>query len=483
MARDGGVFRRMQEAQGLADTTHNGTGGGAGVGLGGADDDVVVEEEEVVDAPDGDDGVATKVSVRVAAASAPAPAVATDAVVVNVAHPTAAAAAVDGTAIARNPSTATRRSRQASDAASPAAAAPGAAAASKPSGDKKDAKGKDADDEDVKGLPEVPASRLWRMQAPEGFVIVLGVLGAAVAGATMPLFSIVFARMVDVFYRDNATIRDRTPFFMGESRLLCGLRPLTRDSATLPTHGLPPVTGREGKGGEGGVSATRRCALPCGRAGMFFLLGGGAMLGHFAQHTAFAWAGEKLTRRIRVMVYGSVMRQEVGWFDQPSNSPGRLATRLATDAALLKATTGDQLGVTVQAMFALVGAIVISFTASWAMSLIVLGLFPVIVIVGVVQVKLLAGFNNSKPAEQVGGWWVVMCLRVGVLWSLRRWCAHRPSPLPLLAPSPLPRRPGTWLWRRCRPSARCTRSACTSACWRSLTRRCSRWPPSPPGGP
>jgi ATP-binding cassette, subfamily B (MDR/TAP), member 1 len=44
-------------------------------------------------------------------------------------------------------------------------------------------------------------------------------------------------------------------------------------------------------------------------------------------------SGEALTLRLRALVFGKLLRQEVAYFDQPENNTGALCTRLATDAA------------------------------------------------------------------------------------------------------------------------------------------------------
>ena len=47
-------------------------------------------------------------------------------------------------------------------------------------------------------------------------------------------------------------------------------------------------------------------------------------------------AGEKLTKRIRLKMFMSMLRQEIGWFDDHRNSTGALTTRLAVDASEVK---------------------------------------------------------------------------------------------------------------------------------------------------
>lgn len=66
-------------------------------------------------------------------------------------------------------------------------------------------------------------------------------------------------------------------------------------------------------------------------------------MGHIHIHSdlmfkgyAFAKSGERLTRRLRKKGFQAMLRQEIGWFDDPINSPGALTTRLATDASMVQ---------------------------------------------------------------------------------------------------------------------------------------------------
>lgn len=57
---------------------------------------------------------------------------------------------------------------------------------------------------------------------------------------------------------------------------------------------------------------------------------------------AFGMSGELLTRKLRKMGFQAMLRQEVGWFDNPMNSPGALTTRLATDASMVQGVSYSQ---------------------------------------------------------------------------------------------------------------------------------------------
>jgi ATP-binding cassette subfamily B (MDR/TAP) protein 1 len=200
-------------------------------------------------------------------------------------------------------------------------------------------------------LPSVPSKEIWAYQKPEIIPTIFAVFFAGLSGAVMPIFSIVFARMVASFYNpDTENVKKDTHFYMG----------------------------------------------------MFFMIGCVALVANLGMSSLFAFVGEKLTRRLRVAVYRSLLRQPVGFFDLEKNSTGRLTSKLCEDAALIKATTGDALGRAVQAVCAMIAAMIIAFTSSWALTLVVLGVFPLIAIVGASQVKMMSGFSTGKGFEESG---------------------------------------------------------------------------------
>lgn len=56
----------------------------------------------------------------------------------------------------------------------------------------------------------------------------------------------------------------------------------------------------------------------------------------FVASWAFAKSGEELVMRIRRRIFASLLRQEISYFDQESNSVGVLMVRLSSDASALK---------------------------------------------------------------------------------------------------------------------------------------------------
>lgn len=78
------------------------------------------------------------------------------------------------------------------------------------------------------------------------------------------------------------------------------------------------------------------------------------------------------------MRFRCVLHHVQAWFDQPQNTTGRVTARLAEEAALVKATTGEKLALSSQSICSLITGLVIAFTASWRVALLVLAIFPLI---------------------------------------------------------------------------------------------------------
>ncbi len=126
---------------------------------------------------------------------------------------------------------------------------------------------------------------------------------------------------------------------------------------------------------------------------VIFLIGVGGAICQFISSVALGKAGEELTMRMRVLSFKSMLRQEIGWFDLDENNLGALVTRLSSDASALKGFTGPTLGAILNAIGALVTALVISFLAGWKLTLVILCFAPLMVLTGVVQ-----GQQMSKAA-------------------------------------------------------------------------------------
>uniref|UniRef100_A0A915ANQ4 Uncharacterized protein n=1 Tax=Parascaris univalens TaxID=6257 RepID=A0A915ANQ4_PARUN len=94
----------------------------------------------------------------------------------------------------------------------------------------------------------------------------------------------------------------------------------------------------------------------------FSLLGVGAGIATFTGGFLFGWAGESLTSRLRLKLFRHILRQDGRYFDSLEHAPGKLTTRLATDAPNVRAAIDQRLADVVQSFSAIISGVAIAFS-------------------------------------------------------------------------------------------------------------------------
>ncbi|XP_028291135.1 bile salt export pump isoform X2 [Gouania willdenowi] len=207
--------------------------------------------------------------------------------------------------------------------------------------------------EEEERVEPAPVARILKYNRPEWPYMLVGSLGAAINGSVNPIYALLFSQILGTF-----AIQD-----VVEQR----------------------------------KQINQICILFC-------VIGAISFLFQFVQGYAFAKSGELLTRRLRKVGLQSMLRQEVGWFDDPKNSPGTLTTRLATDASMVQGATGSQIGMIVNSLTSVGASFIISFYFSWKLALVITCFLPFIGLSGLFQAKMLTGFakEDKKAMEEAG---------------------------------------------------------------------------------
>ncbi|XP_038576393.1 bile salt export pump isoform X1 [Micropterus salmoides] len=203
---------------------------------------------------------------------------------------------------------------------------------------------KNCKDDAVEHVEPAPVARILKYNQPEWPYMLLGSLGAAVNGSVNPIYAVLFSQILGTF----------------------AIRDLNKQREQI--NGI--------------------CVLFCIVAVASFLF-------QFLQGYAFAKSGELLTRRLRKVGFQAMLRQEIGWFDDPTNSPGALTARLATDASMVQGATGSQIGMIVNSLTSIGASFCIAFYCSWKLTLVIMCFLPLLVLSGLYQAKMLTGFANE----------------------------------------------------------------------------------------
>nr|CAB3484057.1 unnamed protein product [Digitaria exilis] len=168
-------------------------------------------------------------------------------------------------------------------------------------------------------------SEIWRLQRPEGLLLILGFLMGINAGAVFSVFPLLLGQAVEVYFDTDTGKMKRQVGYLAVAVVGLGV-------ACILT-----MTGQQGL---------------CG------------------------WAGARLTMRVRDRLFRAIMRQEPAWFDEEDNAMGVLVTRLARDTVAFRSMFGDRYAVLLMAVGSAGVGLSICFALDWRLTLVAMGCTP-----------------------------------------------------------------------------------------------------------
>ncbi|KAK7394244.1 hypothetical protein VNO78_14766 [Psophocarpus tetragonolobus] len=119
------------------------------------------------------------------------------------------------------------------------------------------------------------------------------------------------------------------------------------------------------------------------------------VVANFLQHFYFGIMGEKMTERVRRMMFSAMLRNEVGWFDDEENSADNLSMRLANDATFVRAAFSNRLSIFIQDSAAVIVGLLIGALLHWRLALVAFATLPILCISAIAQKFWLAGFSRG----------------------------------------------------------------------------------------
>ncbi|KAL7061746.1 hypothetical protein AAHC03_0740 [Spirometra sp. Aus1] len=108
----------------------------------------------------------------------------------------------------------------------------------------------------------------------------------------------------------------------------------------------------------------------------FVILGCVCLILAFAQMFCLDVSAKRQGRRIRLLLFQSILRQEVGWFDE--QSVGNLITRLSNNVDSIEGGIGERLGHFLQNTSTFIAAVIVSLVSGWKLALVGLAITPLV---------------------------------------------------------------------------------------------------------
>ena len=102
-----------------------------------------------------------------------------------------------------------------------------------------------------------------------------------------------------------------------------------------------------------------------------------------------------MTQRLRVAILTSMFRQEVGFHDNPANTPGMLSKALELWAFRVSVLC-KSIQSKAAAMSSLVVGLVLAFAYCWQMALVMLASIPIMVAANAIQMLVLLGASKTR---------------------------------------------------------------------------------------
>ncbi|KAL6857031.1 hypothetical protein ACP4OV_018413 [Aristida adscensionis] len=130
-------------------------------------------------------------------------------------------------------------------------------------------------------------------------------------------------------------------------------------------------------------------------SGILFLVGLLTFFSNIFQHYIYGLVGERAMNNLREALFSAVLRNEMGWFEQPENSVGFLTSRIVGDTSMIKTIISDRMSVIVQCISSIFIATGVSTIVNWRMGLVAWALMPCHFIAGLVQVRSAKGFATD----------------------------------------------------------------------------------------
>jgi ATP-binding cassette subfamily B (MDR/TAP) protein 1 len=179
------------------------------------------------------------------------------------------------------------------------------------------------------------SKRARGMASPDTYFMLIGSIGAVMAGGVFPMWGVLFAETIDLLFRRVETCPDDNGDIQGGFATCTDYWEYEADDMRSTSFAL---------------------------AGYWIVVVAGCLLGNVLVFWGFGMASERLNKRVRDTSFTALLRQEVAFFDK--RSVGSITSQLQDDAARIHAFSGEPVRSMIVALSSILTGITLSFIVS-----------------------------------------------------------------------------------------------------------------------
>ncbi|KAF8516809.1 P-loop containing nucleoside triphosphate hydrolase protein [Hysterangium stoloniferum] len=106
------------------------------------------------------------------------------------------------------------------------------------------------------------------------------------------------------------------------------------------------------------------------------------------QNYLFASAASHLTFKLRSLSFRAILRQDIAFFDEETNSTGSLTSSLSDNPEKVNGLAGITLGAIVQSLACLIGGSIIGLAYNWKIALVGIACIPLVISTGYIRLRV-----------------------------------------------------------------------------------------------
>uniref|UniRef100_H2ZR88 Bile salt export pump n=1 Tax=Ciona savignyi TaxID=51511 RepID=H2ZR88_CIOSA len=232
----------------------------------------------------------------------------------------------------------------------------------------------DEDDKSKEPEPTLNYYKIFRYADNLDYLLLfIGTISAAVHGASLPVMFIFFGDMTNTFV-DFGSFSE-----CNFSYVLC------MELGVIPNNTTPAYLLKNAQDIQGQMA---QYSL------YYTYLAIGIIFFASAQVCCWMMQAVRQVRKIRILFFKSILRQDISFFDL--NSAGELNTRLADDISKIQDGISDKVSISIQMLCRAIAGLIIGFVYGWQLALVILAVSPLLIVSAGVMFRIATAFTKKE---------------------------------------------------------------------------------------